>query len=201
VVIISGRDKDSLENWFGSLPITLVAEHGASIRNTEGEWICNVKSEQGWRDIFKPVLDLYCQRSPGAFIEEKDHTLVWHYRNVETELGFIRSRELLDNLHHMIRNSQLHIIDGNKVIEIRIAGVDKGTIAKKLLETAPYNFTIAIGDDKTDEDMFRAIAGNGYTIKVGADQTDAQYSLANQQEVVRLLNSFVKVNNPIFTID
>jgi trehalose 6-phosphate synthase/phosphatase len=115
---------------------------------------------------------------------------VWHYRNVEAELGFIRSRELLDNLHHMVRNSQLHIIDGNKVIEIRISGIDKGAVTKRLMDQQDYDFTLAIGDDKTDEDMFRVLGDKGYTIKIGSGHTHAQYHLPGQTEVLKLLADF-----------
>jgi trehalose 6-phosphate synthase/phosphatase len=189
--IISGRDSLTLEEWFRNLPINLVAEHGASIKLRNGAWHHEKEVDQTWKPRIRPTLELFSQRSPGSFIEEKIHTLAWHYRNVDPELGFVRSRELLDNLHHLLRNTPLHIIDGNKVIEIRMAGVDKGTVARKFLEESTYDFVLAVGDDKTDEDMFRALAGKAVTIKIGRGNTTAQYSLAGQAEVIRLLNHLV----------
>jgi trehalose 6-phosphate synthase/phosphatase len=129
ITIISGRDHEFLEEWFHHLPINLVAEHGAAMKMKDGVWKLESEPDQSWKPIIKSVLELYEQRSPGSFVEEKKHTLAWHYRNVDPELGFIRSRELLDNLHHMIRNAHLQVIDGNKVIEVREAGVDKGTVS------------------------------------------------------------------------
>ncbi len=128
--IISGRDSATLESWFHDLPVNLVAEHGASIRVKNEQWKHHREIDQSWKPLMRPTMELYAQRSPGSFLEEKTHTLAWHYRNVDPELGFIRSRELLDNLHHLVRNTPLHIIDGNKVIEIRISGVNKGSVAK-----------------------------------------------------------------------
>jgi trehalose 6-phosphate synthase/phosphatase len=189
--IISGRDSKTLDSWFHNLPVNLVAEHGATIRTKNGEWTDQKEVDQSWKPIIRPTLELFTQRSPGSFIEEKNHTLAWHYRNVNPELGFVRSRELLDNLHHMLRNSQLHIIDGNKVIEVRMAGVDKGTVARKFLEEDQYDFIMAVGDDKTDEDMFRALADRAITIKIGKGHTIARYSLANYTEVIRLLNKLL----------
>jgi trehalose 6-phosphate synthase/phosphatase len=197
VVIISGRDGESLDRWFGSLPITLVAEHGAGIRDSQGSWSYELDIDQSWKHILKPVLEVYSQRTPGAFVEEKHYTLVWHYRNVEAELGSIRSRELIDTLQNMTRNSQLHVMDGNKVIEIRVAGIDKGTVAKRIVDTQNFDFVLAVGDDKTDEDMFRLIQGRGYTIKVGADKTAAQFSVTNQQEVLKLLSVLSKTSEPV----
>jgi len=118
--------------------------------------------------------------------------LAWHYRNVHPELGFIRSRELLDNLHHLVRNTPLQIIDGNKVIEVRISGVDKGAVAKQFLDQEAYDFILAVGDDKTDEDMFKALAGRAVTVKIGPGHTAAQYNLSNQAEVANLLHQLIE---------
>lgn len=187
VTIISGRDRSFLDKWFANIPISLVAEHGAESRQKSGDWEDHVDFVQQWKEIIEPVMDLFTRRSPGSFIEEKRHTMVWHYRNVNPELGFIRSRELLDSLHHLVRNSNLQIIDGNKVIEVRMSGFDKGAVTKKFLERSTYDFVMAIGDDKTDEDMFRAIAERGYTIKIGQGHTTAQYYVSNQRDVLKIL--------------
>jgi trehalose 6-phosphate synthase/phosphatase len=192
ITIISGRDSTTLEGWFDGLAVNLVAEHGASIRLKNGEWRHHHEIDQSWKPLMRPTMELYTQRSPGSFLEEKTHTLAWHYRNVGQELGFIRSRELLDNLHHLVRNTPLQIIDGNKVIEIRISGVDKGSVAKQFLEEDQYDFIKAVGDDKTDEDMFKALADKAITIKIGTEHTAAQYNLTNQYEVIQLLNQLVK---------
>ena len=192
VTIISGRDGETLEGWFNDLPVTLVAEHGASVRLKNGSWKHHREIDQSWKPIMRPTMELYAQRSPGSFLEEKTHTLAWHYRNVHPELGFIRSRELLDNLHHLVRNTPLQIIDGNKVIEVRISGVDKGSVARQFLDDEHYDFIMAVGDDKTDEDMFKALAGRATTVKIGPGHTAAQYNLSNQLEVIHLLNQLIK---------
>jgi len=192
VTIISGRDSQTLQEWFDDLPVNLVAEHGASVRMENGEWVHHREIDQSWKPVIRPTMELYAQRSPGSFLEEKMHTLAWHYRNVLPDLGFIRSRELLDNLHHLVRNTSLQIIDGNKVIEVRISGVDKGSVAKKFLQDEAYDFILAVGDDKTDEDMFKALTDIAITVKIGAGHTAAHYSLANQSEVINLLNQLVR---------
>ena len=190
VTIISGRAYPLLEGWFRNLPINLVAEHGAAIRHPEGVWNEH-SADQSWKPLIRPMLDLFTQRSLGSFVEEKDHTLAWHYRNVDPELGFVRSRELLDNLYHLVRNAQLQVIDGNKVIEVRVVGVDKGVAARNLIQENPSEFVLAIGDDKTDEDMFKALADKGITIKVGPGHTQAQYTVPSQKEVLGLLYQLV----------
>jgi len=189
LTIISGRDSQVLEDWFRDVPVNLVAEHGASIKRTGQEWLTEKEIDQTWKPVVRPTMELFAKRCPGSFIEEKNHTLAWHYRNVQPELGFIRSRELLDSLFHLIRNAHLQVIDGNKVIEVRIAGIDKGVAARKLADENASDFILAIGDDKTDEDMFRTLADRAVTIKVGPGHSVAQYSIAHQRDVIRLLQA------------
>jgi trehalose 6-phosphate synthase/phosphatase len=96
----------------------------------------------------------------------------------------------LDSLFHLIRNGQLQVIDGNKVIEIRVAGIDKGVAAKKIIDENDSEFVLVVGDDKTDEDMFRALADRALTIKVGPGHSVAKYSVANQMDIIKLLHDF-----------
>ncbi|HEY0654492.1 MAG TPA: bifunctional alpha,alpha-trehalose-phosphate synthase (UDP-forming)/trehalose-phosphatase [Chryseosolibacter sp.] len=189
--IISGRDSATLEQWFEGVPVNLIAEHGAAVRMKNGVWQLEKELDQSWKPRIRPTLELFTQRSPGSMVEEKGHTLAWHYRNVDPELGFVRSRELLDSLHHLLRNTPLNVVDGNKVIEVRLAGVDKGTVAAKMLSKDEYDFVLAVGDDTTDEDMFRALGDKAVTIKIGTGNTAAKFSLTNQTEVIQLLNQLL----------
>ncbi|HMJ71529.1 MAG TPA: bifunctional alpha,alpha-trehalose-phosphate synthase (UDP-forming)/trehalose-phosphatase [Cyclobacteriaceae bacterium] len=188
VVIISGRNFQILEKWLGQLPIHLVAEHGASLRLKGENWQHYTDIDSSWKTLVKNTFELYAQRAPGAFIEEKDHTIAWHYRGVDDDLGFIRSRELLDNLYHLVRNTHLNVLEGHKVIEVRAAGIDKGIATGKLMELFPSDFILAIGDDKTDEDIFNVLKGKGVTIKVGNDLSAAEFNVQNQREAFRLLD-------------
>jgi trehalose 6-phosphate synthase/phosphatase len=190
LTIISGRDATILDEWFHDLPVNLVAEHGAVIKRISEGWHQQKEIDQSWKPVIRPTLEMFVKRCPRSFIEEKNHTLAWHYRNVEPELGFTRSRELLDSLFHLIRNGQLQVIDGNKVIEIRVAGIDKGVAAKKIIEEIHGDFVLVVGDDKTDEDMFRSTSDKALTIKVGPGHSVAQYSVANQQDIIKLLHDF-----------
>jgi trehalose 6-phosphate synthase/phosphatase len=192
LTIISGRASQVLEDWFKNIPLNLVAEHGAAIKRAgQDYWIQEKEIDQTWKPEIRPTLQMFVQRCPGSFIEEKNHTLAWHYRNSDPELGFVRSRELLDNLFHLLRNAQVQVLDGNKVIEVRVAGIDKGVAAKKLIDESHSDFILAIGDDKTDEDMFRVLADRAVTIKVGPGHSVAQYAIANPRDVIRLLGEFI----------
>jgi len=191
LTIVSGRDAYVLDEWFKHVPVNLVAEHGASIKRVGQGWVTERNIDQEWKNVMRPTFEMFATRSPGSFIEEKSHTLAWHYRNVDAELGFIRSRELLDNLFHLVRNVHLQVIDGNKVIEVRVAGIDKGAAAKKIVDENTSDFVLAIGDDKTDEDMFRSLEKEAITIKVGPGHSLAHYSVTSPNEVISLLQDFM----------
>ncbi len=191
VVVISGRDNDILEKWLGHLPITLVAEHGAFIKYKGEDWEQQVSQSNDWKEEIRPLLNLFVTRCAGSFIEEKKNTLVWHYRNTDPDLGFVRSRELRNSLLQLTTNTALQVLDGNRVIEVRLIGVDKGATTLKILQRFSPDFSICLGDDTTDEDMFRILKDKGSTIKIGHGTTAAQYVLAAQTDVLPLLKKFL----------
>ena len=192
VVVISGRDVSSLDRWLGSMPITLVAEHGASFKMRNATWQQLVSVSDLWKDEIRRIMQLFVMRCAGSFIEEKSNTIAWHYRNTQTGLGFSRSRELMNTLSQLIQNTTLQVIDGNKVIEVRIAGFDKGATALKIINEMDPDFVLCMGDDITDEDMFKALDGEAYTIKVNTGASAAQYTILSQQQVLPLLNTIVE---------
>ncbi|MGN6401371.1 MAG: bifunctional alpha,alpha-trehalose-phosphate synthase (UDP-forming)/trehalose-phosphatase [Flavisolibacter sp.] len=192
IVIISGRDAQTLDKWLGHLPLTLVAEHGASVKYRNEEWKDQVTFTSEWKEQIRPLMELFVDRCAGSFIEEKKSTLAWHYRNTHPELGFSRSRQLRNSLLQLITNTSLQVIDGNKVLEVRMIGVDKGVTATNILNNLHPDFVLCIGDDTTDEDMFRLLRNSGYTIKIGRGNTAAQYTIMSQRDVFPFLRRFLE---------
>jgi trehalose 6-phosphate synthase/phosphatase len=191
IVVISGRDSDTLDKWLGHLNINFVAEHGVFIRYKDHPWKAQVSLSSNWKDLVRPILELYVSRCAGSSIEEKKNTLTWHYRNTHPGLGFARSRELLNNLLQMTGNTPIQVIDGNKVIEVRMMGIDKGNTALKILDHFDPDFVLCLGDDTTDEDMFRALDGKAFTVKIGSGSTAAQYNIQSQEEVLPFLEKLL----------
>jgi trehalose 6-phosphate synthase/phosphatase len=188
IIVISGRDTASLERWLGMLPVSLVAEHGASFKMRNTPWQQLVSVSDLWKEEIRRVMQLFVTRCAGSFIEEKTNTIAWHYRNTQSGLGFSRSRELLNTLSQLIQNTTLQVIDGNKVVEIRLTGFDKGATALKIINEMDPDFVLCMGDDTTDEDMFKALQGEAYTIKVSNGSSAAQYTILSQQQVLPFLN-------------
>lgn len=189
VIVISGRDSATLESWLGHLNLTFVAEHGVFIRYKGQPWKAQLPLSTNWKEMVRPILELFVTRCAGSLIEEKKNTLTWHYRNTHPGLGFVRSRELLNNLLQMTGNTPIQVIDGNKVLEVRLMGVDKGSTAIKIIDHFRPDFVICLGDDTTDEDMFKSLEGKAYTLKIGPGSTAAQYNIKSQEEVIPFLRN------------
>ncbi len=187
VAIISGRNVEFLERHFSGLALTLIAEHGAWIRLNGSDWKAITTEDTGWKNDIRPILESYCDRTPGTFIEEKEFSLAWHYRRSDSELAHMRAMELKGNLLHMIANRNLGIMEGNKVLEIKSLDISKGKIAGFLLSAKQYDFILAIGDDNTDEDMFVAIPELGHSVKVGFGPSKAKYVADNIRSVRHIL--------------
>ena len=192
VVLISGRNKGTLQDWFGELPIGLVAEHGAWIRTRDEDWKMIKPLTAEWKTKLLPVLEVYADRLPGAFVEEKDFSLVWHYRASDPEEGTLAARELTDDLLAFTSNIDVQVLQGNKVVEVRTAGVNKGVASQYWLAKDNFDFMLAIGDDFTDEEMFAVLPGSAYSIRVGINRTHARFTVRERTEVLQLLERLIK---------
>jgi trehalose 6-phosphate synthase/phosphatase len=190
VAIISGRPRKTLEEWFGRLPVSLIAEHGVWLRNKDSDWRMLKTMTSDWKEGVRPLLQLFVDRLPGALLEEKEFSLAWHYRRADPEQASLRAKELLDDLAGYTRNIDVQVFDGKKVIEVRHSGVNKGLAATEWLAGQTPDFILGIGDDWTDEDLFRALPKSAFSVCVGlaTTPTAALYHLASPAAVRRMLH-------------
>ncbi len=191
VVLISGRDKDTLEKWFGGLNVGLVAEHGAWIKEKGGGWETIETLTSEWKEEVYPILESWVDRTPGSFIEEKEFSLVWHYRKADPSLGELRARELINNLSNTIANLNLQVLEGSKVVEVKNTDINKGRAALIWISREKWDFVLAIGDDWTDEDTFKALPSTAWSIKVGFGASAARFSLSSPSKATSLLRKMV----------
>jgi len=192
VVIISGRRNETLEQWFGHLKVDLIAEHGAWQKSYGDKWNSLPLLTDQWKQEIKTLLETYTDRTPGSFIEEKSYSLVWHYRKAEEGLGDLRANEIISHMKILAADKGLQLMPGNKVIEFKNMEVNKGKAALNWLYDKKLDFILALGDDHTDEDIFRVLPDDAFTIKVGNNISEAKYYLNDFREVRKLLWSLVK---------
>jgi trehalose 6-phosphate synthase/phosphatase len=192
VVLISGRDKDTLERWFGGLNVGLVAEHGVWIKERGGAWETIETLTNEWKKEVYPILESWVDRTPGSLIEEKEFSLVWHYRKADSELGELRARELINNLTNITANLSLQVLEGSKVVEVKNTDINKGRAALRWLSKGEWDFVLALGDDWTDEDTFKVLAPTAWSIKVGFGASAARFSLSSPGKATSLLTKMVR---------
>jgi trehalose 6-phosphate synthase/phosphatase len=193
IVIISGRDKETLSKWFqDNTNLAFIAEHGVWVKDPGEDWGMSDQIDKDWMEIVHPILSNYVDRTPRSFIEQKNYSLVWHYRDADPDLGTQRSWELKDDLKNFVANLNLEIMDGDKVIEIKNAGINKGRAALNKMANDEFDFILALGDDWTDEYTFNALPDDAFTIKVGTKSTSAKYYIDDVNEVRKLLKKLKK---------
>lgn len=204
VVVISGRGRDVLERWLGRLDAGLVAGHGVWTRRrpapgeAEGapRWQLTEGLQNSWKEAIRPVLQMHTARTPGSQVEEKEYSLAWHYRRAEPELAAIRLSELKEALLELTAHLDVMLLEGERVLEIKSTAVSKGHAARAWLSRAAWDFVLAVGDDRTDEDMFEALPPAAWSIKLGTSLSAARYFLPGSREVRGLLGEIAALTAP-----
>jgi trehalose 6-phosphate synthase/phosphatase len=192
VVLISGRDRDTLERWFSGLDLGLVAEHGVWIKEKGRGWETIETLTSDWKEEVHPILESWVDRTPGSFIEEKEFSLVWHYRKANPKLGELRARELMNNLSDITANLNLQVLEGNKVVELKNTDINKGRAALRWISRDKWDFILALGDDWTDEDTFKALSPTAWSIKVGFGASAARFRLSSPNKTIELLRKLAR---------
>ncbi|KAH6677306.1 glycosyltransferase family 20-domain-containing protein [Halenospora varia] len=205
VWIISGRDQEFLGQYLGDIKeLGFSAEHGSFMRHPgSDEWENLAETfDMGWQKEVMECFQKYTELTPGSFIERKRCALTWHYRPADPELGAHNARECQKELEKTVGKAwDVEVMTGKANLEVRPTFINKGEIAKRLVESygnevgEPPEFTLCLGDDFTDEDMFRALNGSNlptehvFTVTVGASSkmTLAHWHLLEPADVISSL--------------
>jgi trehalose 6-phosphate synthase/phosphatase len=201
VIVVSGRSRADLERWMGNIQgLWLTAEHGALIRPPDSnEWEGHRPGYSNeWKERVRPILEHFVDRTPGSLIEEKEFSLVWHYRMSDPEFGQWLANELAANLESMLAETDLRALQGNKIVEVKPIWANKGEILNRFPNTGTEpDFILAAGDDRTDEDMFTNLPQNSWSVHVGDGLSKARYSLSNVAAMLSLLSEFAEATSEV----
>lgn len=195
VHVVSGRPPETLDAWFGELPVHLCAEHGFVARSPGGTWRTLVDADLSWLPEIEEFLWEQTADVPGAIVEAKRYGVAWHYRQAEPEYGLWRARELRVALEQRVSRLPVDVLAGNRVLEVRAAGVNKGVYVRRLFAASvePGRFVLAAGDDRTDRQLLEALPPGAVGIHVGPLSADldvigcAAYTLSGPAAVRGLL--------------
>lgn len=194
VAIVSGRDVDTLRDLIGLDTLYYAGSHGFEIAGPEGwdqklekgvEFLPEIDAAQG--ELRDGLADI-----PGHAVERKRFSIAVHYRRAADE-DVAKIEKVVDKV--LSRHGGLRKAESKKVFRLQ-PNIDwsKGHAVLWLLEKLDLDhdgaLPIYVGDDLTDEDAFRALAGRGLTLAVcGSDDrpTAADYSLSDPDAVKRFL--------------
>jgi trehalose 6-phosphate synthase/phosphatase len=196
VAVVSGRSRHELEQWFGQVEgLWILAEHGALMRSPRAkEWeLYRTSYSVEWKQQVLPVFEHFMDRTPGSFIEEKEFSLVWHYRMSDPEFGEWLSHELVANLEQMLAATELRAYHGEKSVEVKLLWANKGEVLARLAEAEDAEgerFCFAAGDDRTDEDLFERLDQDAWTVHIGSKRSCARYCLPGPVELREVLDGF-----------
>lgn len=191
VVINSGRNHQILDEWFAGIGLDFAAEHGMFYKEN-GRWYKNLQEAVIWDEEIMDILQHTIDKTPRSYLEQKEASLVWHYRKVDMWLAELRSQQLINALIGPCTRLNLQIVPGNKIVEIKPPDFNKGSETLRRLGQQSYDFVMAIGDDTTDEDMFRVLPPEGISIKVGNFSQVAKYRIPLQSSVIPFLSNLIK---------
>ncbi len=184
LVLISGRHLGGLSGFLGGLALRAVGLHGAQ----EGR--LGAATDDGLPAEAVAALAALRGGLPtvdGVRVEEKGPAFAVHYRGAPAEAA----AEAALRRWAAGAPSALEPVWGKKVVELRPAGVSKGTVAFRLAAEHPGHTPVYLGDDTTDEDAFAALRPPAVTVKVGPGTTAARYRLRDVDAVVAYLRGFL----------
>lgn len=188
VAIISGRPLKELSAHLGLKKAILAGNHGLEVKGRDVQLPPRARQARKLKYFISVIAQKFkmaFNHYPDVLIEDKHYTLSIHYRNVPKE-----HLPVFQELVRFFRKKYSHYpivwTQGKKVIEIRPSVYwGKADTVTYLLKKFPRTVSIAIGDDTSDEDMFRIVKKNaGIAVRVGRSKASlADYYLNSTEEV------------------
>lgn len=195
VWVVSGRDGATLEAWLGKIQhLGLSAEHGSFMKMPDsGDWIDMLANKpMGWKPKALEVFEKYAASTPGSVVEQKKSSITWHYRNALNPQHALEQLEACYTEMEQL-NQDVDILRGKMNLEVRSLLVNKGEVVKRIHQSVQPDFVLCAGDDRTDEDMFRALLpfSAAYSVSIGPrdKETLAAFCIDTSEEFVACLGS------------
>ncbi|HPX60272.1 MAG TPA: trehalose-phosphatase [Deltaproteobacteria bacterium] len=188
VAIITGRSSADARGHLGFTPRFLVGNHGAEgLPGVRGDCGNHVALVQGWIDQLHQLVP--GMREMGIVIEDKGASVTLHYRHAaDPEKADGLLLEAISSLNPIPRRV------GGKFVENLVpqGAHNKGSALLSLMSHLSCRRAIFVGDDVTDEDVFRLDNPDvlGICVEKRAGSA-ARYYLKGQYEVIRLLREIV----------
>jgi trehalose 6-phosphate phosphatase len=175
LAIVTGRTLKALDELIGAPRFAGAGLHGLEWRLAEGATHFSGDPE-GARRIAEALRERF-GGNPRIFIEDKGPSVALHYRRAPEQAAACMAA-----MRRLAKRPEFEVLRGHYMVEARPRGAHKGAAVKALQRHAPFSGRrpVFVGDDRTDEDGFRAaLVHGGYGVKVGPEPSEARYRLAS----------------------
>lgn len=178
VALVSGRSLADLDRRLGVPTLPKAGQHGLERRDAAGRQWQHPPPLQAKLAIQSALTPVF-RSSNGLLLEDKGLSLALHFRQAPELAGYVRG--LAHRLVDEKGGGRMIVQEGKAVVEIKPAGIDKGTAIAEYLAEPPFagRRPVFIGDDLSDEHGFAVVnERDGVSIGVGDRPSSARYRLA-----------------------
>ena len=188
LAIVSGRSLAELERIMPNFGGVIIGSHGAESR-INSVYATAAEGDSTAFRASRDMLRVWVAHYDGVLLEEKPVSCVLHYREAPDREG-----DCVEILTALAQTMPGFVVRPSKMaVELMPEAVSKKRAVLDLLEGWGDRTPIAIGDDRTDEDMFGAAEScGGFGIKVGEGETAARFRVAGVSDVHALLRSWLE---------
>lgn len=198
VAIVTGRTIADVRRFLDVAGAYYVGVHGVEVRRP-GAGIETTPVGGGAPGPWPPLAAEVARRLDGVagiFLEDKGVAVAAHYRGASAD-DAARTRAVVEALGASLiaQGASIEVLHGHAVVELRPRGIDKGSALRRLIASdAPGSLALYIGDDRTDEDAFRALSPDAITVRVGPEDCDtsADHAIADPAEVHTFLQQLLR---------
>jgi len=176
VAFVSGRTIRELDRLLAPHHFALAGVHGGERRDSTGHLISSAAMASDLDGIRSRMRKLE-SKYPGLLFEDKSISLALHYRR-KPELAAVVEAFAASLAGELPQGFVM--LDGKMVLEIKPAGVDKGSAIRAFMSEPPFagRTAVFVGDDVTDEAGFDVVNElGGESIKVSDGTTVAKWHL------------------------
>lgn len=174
VIIISPSSMGQLIKIYSKKApnLGLAAENGFFWR-----WNSKDKKDSDWNQLIqlddfvwikqvRLIMEMYNEKTDGAYIEEKQSSIIWNFKNADFEYGQMLARELHQYILNVFQNLPIDVVASKHTLQVRPQELTDVKLIRTLLEQelakqvqdTPIDFILYIGDDPQTENCFKYLS-------------------------------------------
>jgi trehalose 6-phosphate synthase/phosphatase len=198
IYVMSGRRPEELDRIFRRVPnLGLIAENGCFLKDCGSTtWTEMADAEQirSWKESVRPILTYYIERTPGAEIEDRRCSLIFHYKSAEDyEAALRQATDCASHINDACEAQRVHAIPMDGCVLVEPIDWTKTTAAQRIFadlqaamapdtkHQSPVDFLAVIGDGREDEKVFKwanelgdeGVVKEVVTVSLGTRNTEA----------------------------